>query len=883
MSDNLRLEADATPGVKAAEEFEAAIEKIEQALDNFAKKGAGAFEELKKASEGIELNKTSQDMNATARAGNSMAGAVDQAGTAATGTAADFRRLSQENERLTQRLNDLERSKRRTTIAANDLSGRLRQMATTVAVMHGPLGGIASRLTGMATLFGNIGFAAGSATLGIGAVTFATTAATRVFIEAEMSLTRMEAALRANGDATGFTNRQLDSLARTLGRETMTSANEARQAITVLSTAVGLQGEQFERTLRLAQDMSEVFGGSLVSNVQRLSSAFQAPTEALQRMRRHIRLDDEVMETVRALERAGDATQAWEVALTALESRVGGVGREVGQTLGGALDTLGENLREGMEWFAGYSNSASTLKWMIDALNVSFERMLSLTRDVNQMSTDDITKELVNQHNSIQEINALVEAGHMHWRRGANLVKQHQERIEELHAAYGRAAHAEREAAEAADRAATERRVEEERRRGRRVLEAAGQWGDRYRHLMMDQADVDIERALGAFDFDVGEEEARQLEERIRLYHRRREEIEATRQAEMERARELERQRREEEREAARQAAALEARRTQTQALVDTLEPLKARTREYREQLAMLQEIEWDSVEAGMSREEAIARLTKRYEESADPFRNMTDNIRREIELTQMSNREHERQILLQRQINELTAQGVEVTDEMVEKLKELNAELEELNTPRGFDSFIDSMPEVNDALDQIEEKIGRDIADAVAEFAHTGEMDFKSMIDSWNRELVRFASQELFKSIFSGAGGFLAGSLGGFFGGGGEGEAVAAVTASRGGISDQMTPSMSVPAASFSGAPGFASGTPNTTGGIPAILHPNEAVIPLSGNRKVPVEMQGGGGDNINVNFVVNSPNPDSFRRSQSQIENDVLSALQRARSRNG
>ncbi|WP_323783232.1 phage tail length tape measure family protein [Thalassovita sp.] len=48
---------------------------------------------------------------------------------------------------------------------------------------------------------------------------------------------------------------------------------------------------------------------------------------------------------------------------------------------------------------------------------------------------------------------------------------------------------------------------------------------------------------------------------------------------------------------------------------------------------------------------------------------------------------------------------------------------------------------------------------------------------------------------------------------------------------------------------PAFAEGTANTSGGMPAVLHPNEAVIPLSRGRKVPVEMSGGAGGGVTIN----------------------------------
>lgn len=82
-----------------------------------------------------------------------------------------------------------------------------------------------------------------------------------------------------------------------------------------------------------------------------------------------------------------------------------------------------------------------------------------------------------------------------------------------------------------------------------------------------------------------------------------------------------------------------------------------------------------------------------------------------------------------------------------------------------------------------------------------------------------------------------------------------------------------------------FAEGTANTSG-IPAILHPNEAVIPLSKGRKVPVDMgesAGGVTKIFNQTMNISTPDADSFRKSQQQIAADAASSGQRALSKNG
>lgn len=124
-----------------------------------------------------------------------------------------------------------------------------------------------------------------------------------------------------------------------------------------------------------------------------------------------------------------------------------------------------------------------------------------------------------------------------------------------------------------------------------------------------------------------------------------------------------------------------------------------------------------------------------------------------------------------------------------------------------------------------------------------------------------------------------------------------------------------------FTPGGGFARGTPNTSrDGMPVIVHPDEAIIPLPDGRKVPVQLpdaimdqmasmaggyssgssmtsgpngttyndgtrrsQGGGGNNFNIVINVQSPDAEGFRRSQDQIVQDLKLKLDRVASRFG
>lgn len=107
---------------------------------------------------------------------------------------------------------------------------------------------------------------------------------------------------------------------------------------------------------------------------------------------------------------------------------------------------------------------------------------------------------------------------------------------------------------------------------------------------------------------------------------------------------------------------------------------------------------------------------------------------------------------------------------------------------------------------------------------------------------------------------------------------------------------------------PMFAAGTPNTSstgnGAFMAMLHPDEAVIPLPDGRSVPVDLRvpadmysplrrapdpvpatssGGSTGSVVVNMYINTPDVASFKKSEDQILTDLQTKMDRARQRIG
>ncbi|TMV06323.1 hypothetical protein FGK63_14285 [Ruegeria sediminis] len=127
------------------------------------------------------------------------------------------------------------------------------------------------------------------------------------------------------------------------------------------------------------------------------------------------------------------------------------------------------------------------------------------------------------------------------------------------------------------------------------------------------------------------------------------------------------------------------------------------------------------------------------------------------------------------------------------------------------------------------------------------------SVYNSLSNALADALTEQLFSkqtvSALTGGASALTGAAGGAVGAAGGTGSILSTVASiagsffgipmfkEGGYSDAPDPF------NFANAPHYAEGTANTSNGLPSILHPNEAVIPLSRGRKVPVEMSGGSG----------------------------------------
>ena len=241
-------------------------------------------------------------------------------------------------------------SKRRTRSIQRDfdrmnhrVSRSLSNAAKSASVLHGPLGGVASRLSAIGSLAAQTNVFLSGTSLAMAGVGFAAHRALRAFQKFETQQLVTEQVIRATGGAAGKTVKDIEDLAQSVGFATLASVEGARKAATQLLTFRSISGETFDRTLRLAQDLATVGFGTLESSAVQLGKALEDPKTGLTALRRvGVSFSETQKQVIQDLFDTGRVAQAQEKILDGLEQQVGGAGKASGQGLAGAYDTLSE-------------------------------------------------------------------------------------------------------------------------------------------------------------------------------------------------------------------------------------------------------------------------------------------------------------------------------------------------------------------------------------------------------------------------------------------------------------------------------------------------------------------------------------------------------------
>jgi len=244
---------------------------------------------------------------------------------------AELRDVGESGEQSLKRVEAAARPASRGLEAVNAAAGDLRGQLEGATARLGPLGTALGRL-------GPAGLAAGAAIGGLGTVLIK---GIREAEEAERSLRRLEAVLRATGYSAGLTQSEIAAFADRMEKSMLVSAETAQDAAAILATFRSVSGETLTRALKLAQDLSAVFGQDLKSAALQLGKALEEPVEGISALRRvGVSFTASQRETIKALVETGQVAEAQKVILDALEKQVGGAGEAETQGVTGAAHRL---------------------------------------------------------------------------------------------------------------------------------------------------------------------------------------------------------------------------------------------------------------------------------------------------------------------------------------------------------------------------------------------------------------------------------------------------------------------------------------------------------------------------------------------------------------
>ena len=259
------------------------------------------------------------------------------------------------------------------------LNTTLENLGSTAVLIAGPLSGVGSRLIAFGAIAkrGSLGIAAMFVVLA--AVTTMLVKSIKQFAKLDSYLHRVNAVLQATGKSAKFTAEQINKVAASVARTTLASLEEARQGAALLISSPGVDQGNFERALRLSQDIAAQGFMDITRAARLLGRALDDPIANMDSMKRAgVQLDFVVKKNITSLQNFGETAKAAALFMDEVEKRVGGAGKGANVGMAGAVDELGQSWDELQEKLGdssfytlvvgGINNITRAMDWLGDSV-----------------------------------------------------------------------------------------------------------------------------------------------------------------------------------------------------------------------------------------------------------------------------------------------------------------------------------------------------------------------------------------------------------------------------------------------------------------------------------------------------------------------------------
>lgn len=174
------------------------------------------------------------------------------------------------------------------------------------------------------------------------------------FKESQDAITQTNAVLKSTGGIAGVTADQVDQLSKSLQKTTRFSDEAVREAENLLLTFTKVGKDIFPQATETILDMSTALGQDTKSSAIQLGKALQDPILGVTALRRvGVNFSAAQRDVIENLVKTGREAEAQALILKELQTEFGGSAKAAGETFGGQVDKLKNQLNDLQEQIGG--------------------------------------------------------------------------------------------------------------------------------------------------------------------------------------------------------------------------------------------------------------------------------------------------------------------------------------------------------------------------------------------------------------------------------------------------------------------------------------------------------------------------------------------------
>lgn len=278
-------------------------------------------------------------------------------------------------------------------------SERIKEFTKSLQIALGPLSGAASRVSALEMLISSVGITAGITITGIIGLGVAFAAAVAAGIRFEKSMSQINAVLKATGASAVITGQEVSEIVNRVSDATTATRSELREAAAGLLTITGMTDQLLESSLKAAQGLAIVGGGSVNSSFRNLAQVLQDPAQGFQTLTQYsVKFNATQRETITRLVEQGNKQAAVAEVMKVLAPLIAAATGEV-NSLAGAWHHFTNELEKVGEEF---STQSGTLTVFTNALNLATDGVKVLGDSMNGMN--GIVELLVDSYQELIDI-----------------------------------------------------------------------------------------------------------------------------------------------------------------------------------------------------------------------------------------------------------------------------------------------------------------------------------------------------------------------------------------------------------------------------------------------------------------------------------------------